>query len=1072
MLRKKVIFRSFAALAVCVIILSMAGPAQAACTDPLGCVTVGATDPIHIAYLLDLSGPAAGLGLEEIRGVEIAIDDSGGAILGHTIQFDGQDGTCSNSGGSAAGQVLDDDSTIVAVVGTTCSGEAMGAMPYLSAAGFSVVSPSNTNILLTKPGDPNHYAGYLRVSWNDKIQGETAANYAYTTLGLTTAAVIDNGSPYSAGIAQVFADEFITLGGTITTQQTIDPGDTTDIDAKLAIVAGTSPDLLYIPVFSPEGVYILDNLPAGLTGVQVFGADGLWDPNMNSSSNEEGLLLTSYDFTVTRNSDFVTKFLPAYIAKYGTGPSNVFHSHAYDAFMLIKKAIEAVAVETAPGEHQIGRQALRTALYGTTNHDGLTGNLTCDANGDCADATMSVYRFHSDQFPPEYLAPEKIGLVMDAAGPNDLSFNYMAYQGVLQTKTAFGILSTLYLSSDNTEYQSNLERCADEGNGLCFAVGFSMGDAILNAATARPGTNYAILDFSWDTPPANLRGIQFDAKQVGYLAGTLAGKMSVTGDVGVVAGMEIPPVIAFVEGYRNGAQCSGNIDVLVNYTGTFGDPAVGEAAAADMISRGADVIFAAAGPTGNGAILYSAQNGVWSIGVDTDQYLSVFDDGGVAGSDKLLTSAMKRLDTAVYMTTQDHLNGIFTSGTVIYGLDDNGVGLAPFHETDPVIPQAVKDELDAIKQGIINGTVNIDYPCRPRFHAELVENDVFGVDWLPFTDVTLTIDDPANGAGVDFTDTKTTDTNGFVMFDNLGTIVLAPDMFVGMTDGTYNKTHTIVPLTVAGVDAATDRVWGTGVPGHQLNIQRCDPVGCSWRRWATVQVDGTWQVDFSVPGGPSPEEQNILNILPGMRGEALYPDTDSDHTDVQWQAPILPPFRSTAIQDGWILESSETSGTGGTLNNSMTTLWVGDDGANRQYRTVLSFDTSALPPGAVITSVTLKFKYAGKVGTLPFGTHGNLLVDVRKGAFSNNPSLQLGDFKIAATKNALFSITNTKVNNWYVLTFNPSQFKYINRTGVTQFRLRFAVDDNNDYGADILKIFSGNAGSAHQPRLTIVFYIP
>ncbi|MCK6585783.1 MAG: BMP family ABC transporter substrate-binding protein, partial [Anaerolineales bacterium] len=478
------------------------------------------------------------------------------------------------------------------------------------------MSPSNTNSSLTKPGDPNHYDGYLRVSWNDNVQGEAAANYAYTTLGLTTAAIIDNGGTYSTGVAQAFSDEFATLGGTITTQKTIDPSDTSTIDNALTDIAGTPPALLYMPVFtSPEGLYILDNLPAGLAGVQLFGADGLYDPSVNTAANEEGLLLTNYDFTVTRNPDFVTKFLPAYVAKYGSGPTDNFHSHAYDAFMIIKAAIESVAVETSPGVHEIGRQALRNALYGTTNHNGLTGNITCDVNGDCADASMSVYQFHTDQFPPEYLAPEKVGLVMDPAGPGDLSFNYMALQGILQAETAFNIPITLYWPADYSEAQSSLERCADEGNGLCFGVGFGMATAIENAAASRSATNFALLDMSFDAPPTNLKGITFNVKEVGYLAGTLAGRMSASDTVGVVAGMDIPPVRSFVEGFRNGAQCSGNTDVLINYTGTFGDPTVGEAAAADMITLGADVIYGVAGPTGNGAILYSTQNGVWSIGV-------------------------------------------------------------------------------------------------------------------------------------------------------------------------------------------------------------------------------------------------------------------------------------------------------------------------------------------------------------------------------------------------------------------------------------------------------------------------
>jgi hypothetical protein len=160
------------------------------------------------------------------------------------------------------------------------------------------------------------------------------------------------------------------------------------------------------------------------------------------------------------------------------------------------------------------------------------------------------------------------------------------------------------------------------------------------------------------------------------------------------------------------------------------------------------------------------------------------------------------------------------------------------------------------------------------------------------------------------------------------------------------------------------------------------------------------------------------------------------------------------------------------MNSSAPTLNLGDNAANKQYRAILSFDTSALPDNAVITSAMLKFKYAGKTGTLPFSTHGNLLVDVRKGAFSNSAVLQLNDFKAAASKNNVLSFTSAKVDNWYSKLFSAANFQYINKLGVTQFRLRFQTDDNNDGAADFLKIYSGNAGAANRPLLVIEYYVP
>ena len=178
---------------------------------------------------------------------------------------------------------------------------------------------------------------------------------------------------------------------------------------------------------------------------------------------------------------------------------------------------------------------------------------------------------------------------------------------------------------------------------------------------------------------------------------------------------------------------------------------------------------------------------------------------------------------------------------------------------------------------------------------------------------------------------------------------------------------------------------------------------------------------------------------------------------------------SKITEDGYILESSETSSKGGSKNNTSTMLYVGDNAANKQYRAILSFDNLGLPEGAVITSVTLRFKYAGVAGTNPFKTHGKLLADVKTGFFGITSALELADFKALASKGAVLSFTNIKdAEGYYSQSLDPSNFQYINRNGVTQFKLRFTRDDNNDYGADYLKIYSGDSGT--EPQLIVQFY--
>ncbi|MBI5943075.1 MAG: BMP family ABC transporter substrate-binding protein [Chloroflexi bacterium] len=333
--------------------------------------------------------------------------------------------------------------------------------------------------------------------------------------------------------------------------------------------------------------------------------------------------------------------------------------------------------------------------------------------------------------------PHKVGLITDESGIDDMGFNWLAYQGLLQAESNLGVDGTLYQVS-GSNHAALLQQCVDDGNELCIAVGYFFGASLAGIARANPDTKWGIVDYTypdcWEgavegvdcgsfTEVPNVRGIKFDEKQVGYLAGALAGKMTTSNVIGTIGGMDIPPVTAFMDGYRNGAQCANaNVNVLMNFTGTFIDPELGAAVAEDMMQDGADVIFGVAGPTGNGAILYSSQHEVWSIGIDTDQYLSVFGNGTVDGSDKLLTSAMKNLDNGVYQTIEDYINGGFSSGTVTYHLTDGGVGLAPYHETDDDISLGVKDYVDGVKADIINGSININEPCRTAIYGTLKDS--------------------------------------------------------------------------------------------------------------------------------------------------------------------------------------------------------------------------------------------------------------------------------------------------------------------------------------------------------------
>lgn len=194
-----------------------------------------------------------------------------------------------------------------------------------------------------------------------------------------------------------------------------------------------------------------------------------------------------------------------------------------------------------------------------------------------------------------------------------------------------------------------------------------------------------------------------------------------------------------------------------------------------------------------------------------------------------------------------------------------------------------------------------------------------------------------------------------------------------------------------------------------------------------------------------------------------------------FQPIVTAQYASVAGQDGWVLESSENSNKGGSLNATLAQSYLGDDAQDRQYRALLSFATHALPDDAIITSATLKVYAAGVVGSNPFGTHPPLRGDVRKGFFGAAATLGLDDFAAAANLNNALAFGGTPASGWYIANLPTNAISFINKltaaSGLTQFRLRFNKDDNDDLGADYFKFNTGNAAS-NKPVLIIKYYLP
>ena len=367
-------------------------------TDSIGVVKIGKGEPLTIAYWMVVAGPDASLGVDTRRGVEIAIDDKGGKLLGHPIKLIGEDSACNAEGGVTAATKLAANKAIVAAVGSNCSSEAVPGAPILWKAGIATVSPSNTAPKLTDPKRGRDFDGYLRTAHNDKVQGRVAAEFTWKVLKAKQAATIHDGSPYAEGLQGVFAETFKKLGGTVTSQEAIAPTDT-DMRPVLTKIAAGKPEFIYYPIFIAAGGHLTRQAKevAGLAKVKLMGADGMFSPDFMKAAGDAavGMYHTSPDLSPEALGPAYKVFQEKHQKKYGEKPLAPFHAHAYDAAMMIFAAIEKVAKKDAAGDTYVGRKALRDALFATKNFKGLTGTLSCDRHGDCADPKIAVYQTES-----------------------------------------------------------------------------------------------------------------------------------------------------------------------------------------------------------------------------------------------------------------------------------------------------------------------------------------------------------------------------------------------------------------------------------------------------------------------------------------------------------------------------------------------------------------------------------------------------------------------------------------------------------------------------------------------------
>ena len=365
----------------------------------LGVVAVEAGDAIQIRSLQAISGDVAFLGLPNQRASELAIEDYG-SIHGFDVDLGtGLDDLCSADGGQAAAQAIVADEAVVGVIGTSCSGAATAAAPLITDAGMVLISPSNTSPALTSdlagnPGD-NYSVGYYRTAHNDLYQGAAMARFVFSELGVSTAAAIHDGDPYTQGLAQAFADAFEAEGGTVTGFTAVNKEDTDMVPALTEIAAG-GPAAVFFPIFQPAGDFVADQAPGvpGLEDTILMAADGLLNTNFMGLSQSAGMYLSGPDTRFGANVNQSTgktadDFLAVYEERYGEIPAAPFWAHSYDATALLLDAITA-ASWLEDGDLMIDRQGVRDHLNSVSGYSGIIGTINCDDFGDCGAARITV----------------------------------------------------------------------------------------------------------------------------------------------------------------------------------------------------------------------------------------------------------------------------------------------------------------------------------------------------------------------------------------------------------------------------------------------------------------------------------------------------------------------------------------------------------------------------------------------------------------------------------------------------------------------------------------------------------
>jgi basic membrane protein A len=316
-------------------------------------------------------------------------------------------------------------------------------------------------------------------------------------------------------------------------------------------------------------------------------------------------------------------------------------------------------------------------------------------------------------------------MVSDSGGINDKSFNESAYNGLGAAFEAGVTLEPKFVESQaETDYAPNVQSMVDQDCGLIVTVGFLLAQATQEAAEANPEEKFAIVDFLYTDPDTfepvvidNIKPLVFNTQEAAFLAGYLAAGMTETGKVGTWGGLKIPTVTIFMDGFADGVahhnEAKGtNVEVLGwdkasqegQFVGDFESTGPARQISDNLIQQGADILLPVAGPIGESAAVAAQEAGnVNIIWVDADGYETLPNYKSL-----ILTSVLKGIAVAVETAANETAEDNFSSEPFIGTLENDGVGLAPYHDFEETVPQELKDEIDGLKEQIVSGELVVE----------------------------------------------------------------------------------------------------------------------------------------------------------------------------------------------------------------------------------------------------------------------------------------------------------------------------------------------------------------------------